>query len=62
MGLLQRFKTGLLKSKQGFARQLDLLFNPGEVTPEFFEELEEALILGDVGAATASLLVDELQE
>lgn len=62
MGLLQRFKTGLLKSRQGFTRRLEVLFSPGEVNAQFFEQLEETLILGDVGAATASALVEELQD
>ncbi len=62
MNLLQRFKTGLTKSRQEFTRRLGQLFTPGEITPEFFEQLEEALILGDVGAVTASELVEELQD
>ncbi|NMA92322.1 MAG: signal recognition particle-docking protein FtsY [Firmicutes bacterium] len=62
MNLLQRFKTGLTKSRQEFTRRLGQLFTPGEITPEFFEQLEEALILGDVGAVTASELVEALQD
>ncbi len=62
MGLLERFKTGLHKSRQDFTRRLETLFTSGDVNTEFFEELEETLILGDVGAAVASTLVEELRD
>ncbi len=62
MGLLQRFKTGLLKSREGFTQHLETLFSFGKLDPQFFEELEETLILGDVGATASSVLVKELAD
>ncbi len=62
MGLLERFKTGLLKSRQGFTRRLEALFSPGEINAQFFEQLEETLILGDVGVAAATTLVETLSD
>ncbi len=61
MKLVERFKTGLARSKEGFLRQVDRLFREGELNEEFFESLEEALILGDVGVETAMNLVEQLR-
>ena len=53
MKLVERFKNGLARSKEGFLRQIDRLFREGELNEEFYDSLEEALILGDVGVETA---------
>ncbi len=42
--------------------KLKELFNLGTGAPEFYDELEDALIEGDVGAATASEIVRSLRE
>lgn len=62
MGLLERFREGLSKSREGFVRRLDNLFYEGDIDEEFFEELEEALIMGDVGVETSLKLVEQLRQ
>ncbi len=62
MSLFDRFKAGLARSKAGFVRRLDFLFGQGEINDDFFNELEEALILGDVGVNATLKLVEELKE
>lgn len=42
-------------------RRLDHLFREGELTEEFFDSLEEALILGDVGVEAALKLIEQLR-
>ncbi|HOL17715.1 MAG TPA: signal recognition particle-docking protein FtsY [Bacillota bacterium] len=62
MSLLERFKAGLARSRQGFARRLDFLFKEGELNEAFYQELEEALIAGDVGVETSLKLVEQLRQ
>ena len=59
MGFFDKIKQGLEKTR----RQMGGIFAEftGE-NEEFFEELEEALILADAGADTAVKAVDELRE
>ncbi len=62
MSLLNQFKTSLARSKSGFVDRLGSLFGSGEINDEFFEELEETLVSGDVGVQTSLKLVDQLRE
>lgn len=62
MSLLERFKKGLARSREGFSRRLDHLFRRGEIDDEFYLELEEVLIAGDVGVETGLKLVEQLKE
>ncbi len=62
MSLVNQFKNGLARSKTGFIGRLGKLFSSGEVNDEFYEELEEILISGDVGVETTLKLVGELKE
>lgn len=62
MNLFDKFKSGLEKSRKNFNQQLEHLFRGREITEAFFEELEEGLILGDVGAGTAANIIDALRE
>ena len=62
MSLINQFKTSLARSKSGFVDRLSSLFGSGEINEEFFEELEEALVSGDVGVQTTLKLVDQLRE
>ncbi len=62
MSLLNQFKNGLARSKTGFINRLDALFNSGEINEEFYEELEEILVSGDVGVDTTIEIVGQLQE
>lgn len=62
MSLLERFKAGLTRSREGFVRRLDHLFKDGEINEEFYQELEEALITGDVGVETSLKLVEQIEK
>lgn len=61
MSLVERFKAGLTRSKGGFLRRLDLLFRGGELDDDFYDDLEETLILGDVGVEASLRLVEKLR-
>ena len=48
--------------KQSFGEKLTALFSKGSsINDEFFEELTDMLVEGDIGAKTAFELVDELE-
>ena len=58
----QTIKESLSKTRQGFFGQITSLLGANEVTDELWEELEELLILADVGVNTTLELVERLQE
>ncbi len=60
--MLEQFKKGLHKTREAFKGRLDNLFKVKEITPDFYEELEEVLISADVGVATSLKLIDQLRE
>jgi fused signal recognition particle receptor len=61
--LFLKLSDGLARTREQFSRHLDALFAAhGELTEEFWEEMEELFILADVGHDTATELVDRLRE
>ena len=52
MGFFDKIKAGLARTKENIGRSFDSLFS-GELTEDFYDELEEALILSDMGAERA---------
>ncbi|MBQ9004622.1 MAG: signal recognition particle-docking protein FtsY [Eggerthellaceae bacterium] len=62
MGLFNRFTEGLAKTRESFREDMNLLLNRGpEVDDEFWDGLEEALIMSDMGGYSASTIVDKLR-
>jgi len=53
-----KLEQSLQKSRSGILGRLTTLFQENEITDELWEELEETLILGDVGMATTAELVE----
>lgn len=62
MGLFDRLKQGLSKTRHGFVEKVESIFKNRAVDSETLEELEETLILSDVGAKNASEIVKHLRE
>ena len=61
-GLLGKFKEGLSKTREGFVDKIsNLVSGKREFDEDFFEELEEIFIQGDVGMATTLNLVESLK-
>jgi len=63
MGFLEKIKNGLARTKKSMAVSLNNLFASftGE-NEEFFDELEETLILADAGVDTATEAVERLRK
>ncbi|HAG57753.1 MAG TPA: signal recognition particle-docking protein FtsY, partial [Ruminococcaceae bacterium] len=53
MSFFQKLKAGLSKTKEGMLKNLDGLFGGHKIEEEFYEELEEILIMSDVGASVS---------
>ncbi|MBR2634394.1 MAG: signal recognition particle-docking protein FtsY [Clostridia bacterium] len=64
MGFFEKLKLGLAKTKNAILHRADALFRAlgGEIDEDFYEELEEILILADFGAETAMEIIDLLRE
>jgi len=63
MGFFDKLKEGLKKTKDSFVGKVESLVNSfTKIDEDFFEELEETLILSDIGAATSAFICDRLRE
>lgn len=63
MGLFDKFRKGLRKTREeGMTAQIDEIVDSyEEITDELYEELEEVLIMGDVGFPTAEKITKSLK-
>lgn len=62
MGFFDRLKQGLTKTKKGFVEKIDVIFRDRGITDETLEELEETLILSDIGARGVGDIIEHLKE
>lgn len=63
MGLFDKLKQGLTKTRNVVTEQVNNVFSVFvRVDEELFENLEEALIMADLGMETSVLLIDELRD
>ena len=63
MGFFSKIKEGLKKTRDNVVGQIDsMLKSFTKLDDELFEELEELLVMGDVGMSTASKICDQLKE
>jgi len=61
-GFFARLKSGLAKTRSNFAGGFDnIVHGKAKVGPELLEELEETLLLADVGMQTTSFILDDLK-
>ena len=60
MGLFAKIKEGLKKTREDVSTSIDkMLHSFQKIDEELFEELEELLVLGDVGVPTAERICEE---
>ena len=63
MGFFDKIKEGLSKTKKNMAAQISGLFASFTgANDDFYDELEEMMILADIGVETTTEAVDELRE
>ena len=61
MGFFEKLKNGLTKTREDIARSFDNVFTPNEIDDDFYEELEEILIMSDIGVSTTGNIIEELK-
>ncbi|MBE7051051.1 MAG: signal recognition particle-docking protein FtsY [Ruminococcaceae bacterium] len=62
-GFFAKLKAGLSKTRDSFNSKLDSVISAfKKVDEELFEELEEALIMADVGVDTSLYIIDQLRK
>lgn len=62
-GFFSRLKDGLTKTRDSLKSGMDAIFSGfSEIDEDFYEELEEILIMSDIGVATTEKILDNLRE
>ena len=62
MGFFDKIKAGLAKTRAALSNTLDEVFTGySQIDDDFYDELEETLILADLGVDTATKVVSELR-
>lgn len=62
MGLFSKIKAGLQKTRNSIAQNVNSIVNSfTKIDEEFFEELEEILVMSDIGVATSTEICDRMR-
>ena len=62
MGFFDKIKAGLTKTRDALGNTLGNVFTASEIDDDFYDELEESLILADLGVDTAVKATDLLRK
>jgi len=62
MGFFDKIKAGLTKTREALGNTLVNVFTASEIDDDFYDELEESLILADLGVETALKAVAQLRK
>ena len=61
-GFFKRLLAGLSKTRDNFVKNMDYVFRGfTNIDDDFYEELEEILIMGDIGVATTESILEDLK-
>lgn len=63
MGFFDKLKNGLTKTRESIAKQVNNVFSVFvKVDDELFDNLEEALIMADIGVETSTYIIEKLRD
>ena len=63
MGFFDKLKNGLTKTRESIAKQVNNVFSVFvKVDDELFENLEEALIMADIGVETSTYIIEKFRD
>ena len=63
MGIFKKFSMGLKKTRESMAGAIEnMLHSYKDIDEELYEDLEEILVMGDVGVVTAGEIVEKLRD
>ena len=61
VGFFARLKAGLTKTRDSFTKSLSNVFTASEIDDDFYDELEEVLIMADIGVTSTERILDNLR-
>ncbi len=62
-GFFKRLVAGLSKTRDNIVSGFDEVFGgSGKIDEEFYEDLEEILVMGDIGVETSEAIIDDLRK
>ena len=61
-GFFKRLVAGLSKTRNNIKSGFDSVFGLSHIDEDFYEELEEILIMADIGVVTTENIIDDLKE
>lgn len=61
-GFFKRLKEGLSKTRNNIAESFNNLFKANEIDDDFYDELEETLVMSDIGYETTEKIIDDLKD
>ncbi len=61
-GIFRRLFAGLSKTRANIASGLASVFRGSRIDDDFYEEIEEILVMGDIGIGTATRIIEKLKE
>lgn len=62
-GFFKRLVTGLSKTRDNIVSGIDSIFSGfSSIDDDFYEEIEEILIMGDIGVSTTNKIIENLKE
>lgn len=60
-GFFKRLKEGLSKTRNNISQSFNNLFKANEIDDDFYDELEETLVMSDMGFETTEKIIDDLK-
>ena len=61
-GFFKRLVSGLTKTRDNIVSGIDSIFSGfSHIDDDFYEEIEEILIMGDLGVATTTKIIEDLK-
>ena len=61
MGFFEKLKEGLSKTRDNMVSGLNSVFVKGDIDDDLYDEIEEVLVMGDVGVNTTTELIEDLK-
>lgn len=61
LGFFARLKQGLTKTRDNIVGNLNAIFSASEIDDDFYEEIEEILIMGDIGVTATEAIITNLK-
>lgn len=60
-GWFARLKSGLTKTRNSFVKNIENVFKASELDDDFYEELEEVLVMADIGIYATEQIIENLK-